>query len=361
MPNQIKVVLSSNQSLEVTPLSLAIFKFSDSLLILFFTLFYTPYGAAHLDVRHKIREHSMENKFNRFFVCFLDVLGFESRFKSLNLGGMLEKYLQLVEIVNQRNTRTEKWFGSLNYSEGGYWTAEDDADISERLYGAYASDSIILFAHADFPQNRYPDVLKITLEERECKKDDPAQGWMYHTIPCDNFLDLCNEIICHSIEIGLPLRGAFSMGEAVLHLDRGIFLGQPLIDSARLEHTQYSIGASFAKPFINQVIPKRYKLEFSNHFKKDSPPSFSGHILDWPRHWRKTREQNIIEVIEGLDVDSKFSAYYERTKEIIKESERYAHLYESVEETYLTKVYPQFSSPLLELNTRPYRAALRSS
>ncbi len=36
---------------KVTPLSLAIFKFLDSLLILFFPLlFYTPYGAPHLSV-----------------------------------------------------------------------------------------------------------------------------------------------------------------------------------------------------------------------------------------------------------------------------------------------------------------------
>ncbi|MGH8560134.1 MAG: hypothetical protein ACRESZ_22315 [Methylococcales bacterium] len=296
----------------------------------------------------------MHDHFNRFFVCFLDVLGFESRFATRGLSGMLEKYLQLVGIVDHRNEDTERWFGPMNFSEGVYWTAEPDAFISAKLYGAYASDSILLFAHADFPQNRYPAALNTTLEERQRMGQDPAQGWMYHTVPCDNFLDLCNEIICHSIEIGLPLRGAFSMGEAVLHLDRGIFLGEPLIDSARLEHMQCSIGASFAGTFMDQVVPNRFKLPFSSHFKSKVPYIFSRFVLDWPRHWRKTRTTDLFDALKELDVDPRFSNYYKITKDIALASQELANLYESAEETYITKVYPQFSSPLLELHCRPF-------
>jgi hypothetical protein len=104
----------------------------------------------------------MEYQFNRFVVCFLDVLGFESRFAALGLGGILEKYIQLLGVVDQRNENTERWFGPLNFSEGAYMTSDPDAFISARLYGAYASDSILLFAHADFPENRYPKALDST-------------------------------------------------------------------------------------------------------------------------------------------------------------------------------------------------------
>jgi hypothetical protein len=297
----------------------------------------------------------MAHQFNRFAVCFFDVLGFESRFAALGLGGILEKYTQLIGIVDQRNESTEQWFGPLNFSEGAYWVSEQDAFISARLYGAYASDSILLFANADFPENRYPDALNSTPEERQLKGQDPAQGWMYDTVPCDNFLDLCNEVICHSIEIGLPLRGAISMGEAILHLDRGIFLGQPLIDTARLEHTQLCIGASFASPFMSQIVPNRYQLPFTDHFKHDIPQSFSGITLDWPRHWRKTREANLNDVVRALDADSQFSPYYTKTEEMILASQARAHLFESPEDSFITKVYPQFSSPLLELMVRPVR------
>ncbi|MGH8555898.1 MAG: hypothetical protein ACRESZ_00265 [Methylococcales bacterium] len=223
----------------------------------------------------------------------------------------------------------------------------------------YASDSILLFAHADFPENRFPKALDSTPEERQRKAEEPAQGWMmYHTVPCDNFLDLCNEVICHSIEIGLPLRGALSMGEAIFHLDRGIFLGQPLIDSARLEHTQLCIGASFSSPFMSQIVPKRYQLPFSGHFKKDVPPLFSGCVLDWPRHWRKTSKTELVDMLRVFDVDSRFGEYYQRTTEIAMASQAVAHLFESPDESYITRVYPRFSSPLLELSTRPFRCEL---
>lgn len=303
----------------------------------------------------------MGNQFNRFFVCLLDVLGFESRFNELGLSGMLEKYVQLIQIVNSRNEWTEKWFGSFNFSEGAYWTAEGDGFISARLYGAYASDSIILFAHADFPENRYPAILNLNHDERNRKANDPAQGWMYHTVPCDNFLDLCNEVICHSIEIGLPLRGGISMGEAVLHLDRGIYLGKPLIDAARLESPQQCIGASFASSFLEQLVPERYKLGHIAHFKKEPPSHFGGAILDWPRHWRNTRKASLFDVIDAFDTGAKFSEYYLKTKSIISSSEKYSHHYTEPEHIFITKVYPQYSSPLLELRTRPYRLELRAA
>lgn len=295
------------------------------------------------------------DQFNRFFVCFFDVLGFESRFAAWGLAGMLEKYTQLIRIVDQRNEATERWFGPINFSEGAYWTSEPDVFISAKLYGAYASDSIVLFAHADFPENRYPLALNSTPEERQLKAQHAATGWMYQTVPCDNFLDLCNEVICHSIEIGLPVRGALSMGEAVLHLDRGIFLGQPLIDTARLEHTQLCIGASFAGPFMSQIIPKRYQLSFMRHFRQDVPQIFSGVTLDWPRQWRRTRQANLIDVVQRLDVDPRFGKYYKTTEEVVIASQAIAHLFESPEESDIRKVYPQFSSPLVQLLVRPFR------
>ncbi|WP_247258205.1 hypothetical protein [Pseudomonas moorei] len=298
----------------------------------------------------------MPNQFNRFLVCFLDVLGFEFRFNKLGLGGMLEKYLELIHIVDQRNEATDRWFGSLNFTEGAYWTSEGNAFISARLYGAYGSDSILLFAHADFPENRYPEALNSSVEERQKWGEDPAQGWRYHTVPCDAFLDLCNEVICHSIEIGLPLRGALSIGEAVLHLDERVFLGQPLIDTARLEHAQQCIGASFASPFMTQVVPKRYQLSFSDHFKKDVPSLFSGSILDWPRHWRKTRTHGLLDALRDMNVDPKFDDYYKKTEAIALASQEVMQLYETPEETYITKVYPQYASPLLELPLRLVRS-----
>jgi hypothetical protein len=300
----------------------------------------------------------MAVEFNRFFVCLLDVLGFESKFKQLGLEGMLEKYLQLIHVVDSRNKRTEDLFELMNFSESAYWTSEGDGFVFLRMYGAYASDSIILFAHADFPENRYPQILEINNEERKCRASDPASGWMYQTAPCDTFLDLCNEVVCRSIEIGLPLRGALSMGEAVLHLDRGIYLGDPLIEAARLEKPQQCIGVSMGRSFMDQVVPSRYKIEHTRHFKGDVVPNqYGGTVLDWPRHWKKTRKETLDATISAMDTDPRFSDYYAKTREIVEMSDALADMYTGPEHTLITKVYPQFSGAELKLNARAVRHA----
>ena len=288
-------------------------------------------------------------------VCFLDVLGFETKFNLLGLGGILEKYEKLIQVINEQNESTEKWFGTMNFSEGAYWTAEQDAFISQRIYGTYASDSILLFANADFPENSYPKALNLTVEERSKRAKDPGTGWMYQTIPCDNFLNVCNEIICHSIEIGFPLRGCIAMGEAVLHLDRRIFLGKPLLEAVRLENSQVCIGTVFTKSFMLQLVPKRYQISYNSHFKAEIPPNFSGTILDWPRHWRNTRKDNLQNAIDLLNINPEYDEYYKKTQSIIDVSNSTSELFNSPNDIYIKNVYPQFSSELLELFCRPVR------
>ena len=302
---------------------------------------------------------SAPDKFNRFAVCFLDVLGFESRFTALGLGGMLEKYTQLIDIVGRHNDRMALLFDRVNFSETAYWAAGGDISISNRLYGAYASDSILLFAHADFPENRYPAALSLTAEERIARSKDPASGWMYQPVPCDGFLDLCCEVLCHSVEIGLPLRGALVMGEAVLHLDRRIFLGGPLIEAARMEHQQCFIGASLASSFVDQLVPARYQLAFADHFKSSPPSNFAGTILDWPRHWRNTRSDDLASAVGALDGDPKFSAYYETTLKTIVASSSVAGLHTSSADIDTRSVYPQFNGDQVVAAARPFRAEPR--
>ena len=147
-------------------------------------------------------------KFNRFSLCFFDVLGFETRFSDLGLHGVLQKYVALIGLVNARNEHMRRLFGETGFSESAYWTSDHDAFIFSHLYGAYASDSLLVWTHTDFPAARYPTALDLTPAERQRHASGPGDGWQYHPIPCDNLLDVCNEMICHSLKIGLPLRGA---------------------------------------------------------------------------------------------------------------------------------------------------------
>jgi hypothetical protein len=234
----------------------------------------------------------------------------------------------------------------INFTDGVYWTI-DGARILHNVYGAYASDSILLFAYANFPPNRQRT-------EIGDKADDPRTGWMYHPIPCDNFLSICSEIMCHSIEIGLPLRGALSIGDAILDLEQNVFLGQPLIESVSFEKEQRCIGAGFTSSFMKEIIPERYKIPFNKHLKEEAYDAQSkGFVLDWPRHWRKTRRTDLIDALKKLGLRDD---YYNITKEIITISNDRKQLFETPEYTRIENVYPQFSSRELALPIRLCRS-----
>ncbi len=277
----------------------------------------------------------MNQHISRYYVCFLDILGFKSRFEKFGLKHIASKYAQLIRIVDCANQRAEKLLGELNLRESPYWTQDGEFFIVHHIYGAYASDSILLFAYADFPNNRHP-------QNVDCRKKDPGMQWMYQTIPCDSFLDIINEIICHSIEIGLPLRGSLAIGEAILDLNRNVFLGKPLIDGAELEKNQNGITVGFTPLFSLEIIPERYKLPYTKHIKDTVPITcYAGMILDWPRHWRKTRAGSLIQSVKQLDLPKE----HERvTKEIIRASEERADFFETPEYTSFSNVYPQFSN-----------------
>lgn len=293
--------------------------------------------------------------FNRFSLCFFDVLGFESRFSALGLGGMLEKYLALIRLVDAQNEQMHRVFGEMEFSESAYWTSDGEAFVFSRLFGAYASDSILIWTHTDFPAARYPAALNMAPDERDRRASDPRNGWQYHPIPCDNLLNVCNEIICHSLEIGLPLRGALALGESVLHIDRNVFLGQPLIDAARLEHSQKLIGASFSPSFMGQVVPQRYLIPFDKHIKDGCGHLFQGNVLDWPRHWRNTRKTDPRKVINSLNTVKSAGDYYENTLSMIDASEDRANMYNGQEDTWVRNVYPQFSPAEVSLRARAMR------
>ena len=294
-------------------------------------------------------------KFNRFSLCFFDVLGFETRFSDLGLHGMLQKYVALIGLVNARNEHMRRLFGEIGFSESAYWTSDHDAFIFSHLYGAYASDSLLVWTHTDFPAARYPAALDLTPAERHRRTSEPGGGWQYHPIPCDNLLDVCNEMICHSLEIGLPLRGALALGEAVLHGERGVYLGQPLIDGARMEHSQRIIGASFTRSFMNQIVPQRYLVPFDTHLKDVRDGLFQGNILDWPRHWRATRKTDARDVIRTLNTLPSATAYYDNTLRMIDASDAREGMFDGPEETRICSAYAQFSAPELSLRARAVR------
>jgi len=254
------------------------------------------------------------SKATEYFIAFFDVLGFENKLETLQLNKMTEKYKQLVDIVNKNNYRHNKLKDKGLH--GSFWTAEGIPFISYEIKGAYASDSIIIWANR-LSENK-------VFDNRNVKFINPP-------VPCDDFLYLCNELICSSIEIGLPLRGSISMGEAFIDEKESIYLGKPFIEVARLEKRQKFIGATPCFSFREQPIVPQFLLPYKSHLKplkQDEKDLSFGAVLDWVRYWRKTRKTNICDIINAMNTDKQFSIYYENTLKLIEFSKLNDKYYE---------------------------------
>lgn len=282
-----------------------------------------------------------------YLVALFDILGFEQKLASIGLTEMLARYEALIDIVNYRKDQIKLVFEDRGCTEAPYWSDNGDVFIFNKTHGAYASDSILLWAESTWPAARGKSL-------DACKQldADAANGWEYLPIPCDNFLDVCNDLICRSLEVGLPLRGGISMGEAVLDQGKNIFLGQPIVEAARLEKGQRFIGASFCKSAMNQTIPKRYSLQFDQHIKNDYKGGWGGVVLDWPRHWCRTRSVDLVKIISGMDADHQFSDIYQNTLDFISCSHKFAGQFESTEEASIRSVYGAFAWSNEKLSVR---------
>lgn len=273
-----------------------------------------------------------------YFVALFDILGFEQRLARFGLREMLVRYEAVIDTVNYRKEQDQRVFGDMGMKESPCWISDGDVFLFTKTHGAYASDSILLWANRTWPEAR-----SASAEEFKLSEGNLADGWKYHPIPYDNFLDVCNELMCRALEIGLPLRGAVAIGDAALIPERNIFIGQPIVDAARLESDQKFIGTSFCKSAMAQLIPERYVLRFEGGIKENHQARWGGAVLDWPRHWRRSRALDIRHTIDALNTDSKFSSYYENTLEFVDHSEQFSGLFENSEEPSIRSTYAQFS------------------
>lgn len=282
-----------------------------------------------------------------YSVALFDILGFEARFGTCGLEAMAEKYDSLIGSVINRNQHMSELATMLHMEDEATWTAEGDAFVCNRIYGAYASDTLLIWAHTLFPQAR-----GLSDQERIARSSDPTHGWAYLPIPCDRFLEACGELVCEALELELPVRGAIAKGMAIMDLERGVFLGQPIIDAARMEKDQKLIGASLCGSYLSQVIPGPYAVPLESHVKEGRGGDFSGLVLNWPRHWRITRRTELASFISRLNVDPDHSWVYDNSLELNRISQNFADKMHTDRYVSTRQFYPQFASPKLEMEVR---------
>ncbi len=218
-------------------------------------------------------------------VCFLDVLGFENRLKTLGLSKIQAKYKMLVEYVKSQTGGVDVVPTPDGHVAVG-WLA---------LGNAYFSDTLLFWTE-------------------------------YNELAVPSFSSLIADAICFGIEIELPLRGAIAVGHAELDSNEGIYIGNPLVEAARTEATQRWIGASFGPSFSRPDFNKGFHLHtilpYKSHYKQADNEYATGMTVDWPRHWRETRKAEIEPLITAMDSEPNFSNYYTNTMHFIDFSEK---------------------------------------
>ena len=115
--------------------------------------------------------------------CFLDVLGFKNLVMKVGLNALYEKYEELVKAAQAEQVDGVFFSSRAGHPYFGY----------QKIQTTYFSDTIIFWCPYD----------------------------IHHLEVMTNSL---KEVICRSIEIGLPLRGAISVGKAKLGPHQRIFL-----------------------------------------------------------------------------------------------------------------------------------------
>lgn len=131
--------------------------------------------------------------------------------------------------------------------------------------------------------------------------------------------------MCEALKMGVPLRGAIALGEAVLDQETRTYIGEPLVEAARLEAGQRWVGTTFAPsatwpPFFAEVSPKLL-MEYDVPIKDGAEPYVSPVALDWPRKWREAPSlPSLIGVLEEMAKDHPHP-YYEAAAAFVRHSE----------------------------------------
>jgi hypothetical protein len=215
---------------------------------------------------------------------FFDVLGFSERVRELGLEAIHAKYEELLERVHRE--------GSQLVLDAGPDGVAFVCSISWRM--TYFSDTILLWT--DY--SRGPLIM------------NAARG-----VACRFF--------CDCLQMGLPLRGAMACGPAIMDADRGIYLGEPIVDAARAEAAQSCAGIGIANSwghhFGGALGRAEGLLEYSDHMKPGREEALASIVLDWPRMWRddpRYKDGDLEAIFASLSRPG-FESYWDRTRELV--------------------------------------------
>ncbi|MGH6840660.1 MAG: hypothetical protein ACREDV_00980 [Methylocella sp.] len=226
-----------------------------------------------------------------WMIALLDILGFSSRLAGKGVDHVYAEYRSLVErVIIQEPLMC---IGGVRVpGENGRVPAVYSADIRY----AYFSDTILLW----MPLNPF----------------FPGP-----------FIQRCADLVCEALRIGMPLRGAISLGEGYMHKQTGTFVSDAIVEAARLEAAQNWIGVGFAPSatwdqFVAELSPTQI-IEYEVAVKEEKENLRSPLALDWPRRWRETQTTLLTDCLSELTPNDANALYYTNAIAFVHWSEKH--------------------------------------
>jgi hypothetical protein len=145
----------------------------------------------------------------------------------------------------------------------------------------------------------------------------------FHNAFVGTFLDRCSSFFCNALKSGLPLRGAISVGDVILHNKTNTYLGKPFIEAARLEKAQETLGVALCNSVRSISFPPDRVMKYEPPIKPLKPTEktpLSGLVLDWPRFWSDFLSGSPVDKLRELRV-SDFAKYYDNAIAFVHHSE----------------------------------------
>jgi hypothetical protein len=191
-------------------------------------------------------------KISRYAFAIFDVLGFSTWVECTELQTILDAYHTLIECAVLRPN--EKGSLSAVQTPEGALLA-----VGGSPHYAYFSDTILLW----------------------CPLIPPAVA---------DFVERCSDLLCQALSMNIALRGAITLGDAVLDNETGFFIGKPIVEAHHIECGQEWIGLTFGKsavwsPFLAQLHGTTI-IEYPPPMKEKEKDYASPIVVDWPRRWR---------------------------------------------------------------------------
>ncbi len=279
----------------------------------------------------------VEEQEQLYSIAFFDILGFSNFVENNGSQVILDLYNNLLDIIHKQQSMTDG-----RASEAGQVVpapASPDWKYNHLIAHAngfvrvcHFSDTFIIYVNYMFAKQGF--WLRNT-------KYEPhplllgEKGTLFNRLICTehpvylSFLQTCMEFFCQAIAAGIPLRGCISTGMALMNQDKSIYFGRPLIEAARGEPAQNSIGVAYGRSFGNyHPVYNDYFIPYLDHIKENDPRAsfLSPMALDWSRFWRRAsnyKDLSLKECINKMNVNPAFSAYYDNAIRFAEFSEKH--------------------------------------